>query len=227
MPTTTRTVSGDMTEEQKLHSALSTSLQRNGGSPQSTISLLGKVARESVWKNLPRHHTRDKTGFASFTDYIQAHTDHGGLGMRTADVMTLLEVRTEIERRAPDYTDSHKLAADREVIRKVIAGDIGPAAQHGEIGGGHTRDGGTISADPNTNTSILARLKRDDPDLAGAVARGEITANAAARQKGWRFPRVELRNPVTVAARIRQHFTDNEIRALIDELDHLPTYEKD
>jgi hypothetical protein len=35
----------------------------------------------------------------------------------------------------------------------------------------------------------LARLRRDDPELAARVERGEITANAAAVDKGWRQPR--------------------------------------
>jgi hypothetical protein len=35
---------------------------------------------------------------------------------------------------------------------------------------------------------VLARLRRDDPDLAARVERGELSANAAARAKGWRKP---------------------------------------
>ena len=38
-----------------------------------------------------------------------------------------------------------------------------------------------------TSDSILARLKRDNPDLAQQVINGEITANAAARIMGWRY----------------------------------------
>lgn len=34
-----------------------------------------------------------------------------------------------------------------------------------------------------------ARLRRDDPDLAARVDRGELSANAAAVLKGWRKPR--------------------------------------
>jgi hypothetical protein len=52
-------------------------------------------------------------------------------------------------------------------------------------------------------------------DLADAVARGEVTANAAARQKGWRPPRIELRDPTVVAARIREHFSREQIDLLI------------
>ena len=37
---------------------------------------------------------------------------------------------------------------------------------------------------PNT----LARLRRDDPEMAERVGRGELSANAAAVAKGWRKP---------------------------------------
>jgi hypothetical protein len=41
-------------------------------------------------------------------------------------------------------------------------------------------------AEQNTVEHIKARLRRDDPELAAQVERGEITANAAAVAKGWR-----------------------------------------
>jgi len=45
----------------------------------------------------------------------------------------------------------------------------------------------------------IRRLKRDDPDLAKQVIAGEVTANAAAREKGWRKPRIVLSTPERVA----------------------------
>lgn len=54
-------------------------------------------------------------------------------------------------------------------------------------------DGGTnISSLTSANSvdHVTARLKRDDPALAEDVVAGRLTANAAARQKGWRKPRV-------------------------------------
>jgi hypothetical protein len=69
-----------------------------------------------------------------------------------------------------------------------------------------------------THDGIVARLKRDDPQLAESVVRGEVTANAAARSKGWRHPRVELRNPRTVAERIKSAFTPEQIAQLISAL---------
>ena len=65
---------------------------------------------------------------------------------------------------------------------------------------------------------ILARLKRDDPDMAQQVVNGELSANAAARIKGWRKPRILVTSPTSVAHRLREHFTADELADLIKEL---------
>ena len=86
--------------------------------------------------------------------------------------------------------------------------------------------GGPIPSSPNsgatrvsnaeglTTDSILARLKRDNPDLAEQVINGEITANAAARIMGWRKPRVLLTSPESVARKLREFFTKEELNEL-------------
>lgn len=79
--------------------------------------------------------------------------------------------------------------------------------------------GGTrISTHEKTADSILARLKRDDPDMAQQVVNGELSANAAARIKGWRKPRILVTSPTSVAHRLREHFTADELADLIKEL---------
>ena len=57
----------------------------------------------------------------------------------------------------------------------------------------HSSPSGSSGTQPTSATrrndadSILARLKRDNPELAQQVINGEITANAAARIMGWRY----------------------------------------
>lgn len=43
---------------------------------------------------------------------------------------------------------------------------------------------------------LEARLRRDDPDMAAHVERGELSANAVAVAKGWRKPRSAFRDLV-------------------------------
>ena len=114
----------------------------------------------------------------SFTDYIQCPLDQGGLGMLRQDVEKLLEVKTELERR---FSGDGKLEAHRKAIRRALGQDVDAATKHG---GDRTRqESGTLLPNPRDAVSILARLKRDDPQLADAVIRGEITPNKAARPK--------------------------------------------
>lgn len=70
----------------------------------------------------------------------------------------------------------------------------------------------------DTAERTVARLKRDDPALAERVVNGELSPNAAARAKGWRRPRVVLSSPASVAEKIRQHWTPDQIAELRDLL---------
>lgn len=65
---------------------------------------------------------------------------------------------------------------------------------------------------------ILARLKRDHPDLAQQVIDGELSANAAAQQLGWRKPRVLLTSPEQVAAKLRDHYNVEDLAELAQQL---------
>lgn len=212
-----RVISGVMTEEERLHTVLKENLRRDGGSPEGTIALLGKAVQDGVWKHLYRSGGQP---FFSFSNYIETPVAEGGLGILKADVLHLVAVRTEVERRAGCVmTDrAAELENYRNLIKRELKGDIDQAANHGEIGRGRNRESGTHSMSKRDAASITARLKRDDPELAEAVVRGEVTANAAAVAKGWRFPKVELRNPDTVAARIKDTFTAEQVARLVDLL---------
>jgi hypothetical protein len=65
---------------------------------------------------------------------------------------------------------------------------------------------------------ITARLKRDDPELAERVVRGEVTPNAAAREKGWRKPRIVLSSPERVAASLRRYLPRDALLRLAELL---------
>jgi hypothetical protein len=88
-------------------------------------------------------------------------------------------------------------------MRQLLFGEIEPALSPGRpdenMSGTHVRQ------DSHTAEAITARLKRDDPELAEKVVRGEISPNAAAREKGWRKPRIILSTPERVADSIRKH----------------------
>lgn len=101
--------------------------------------------------------------------------------------------------------------ADR--VDALLKGEIPAANRNGANQYGGSRGTRPITSD--TSDTILARLKRDDPDTAQKVITGELSANAAAHAKGWRKPRIVLSSPESVATRIRDHFTQDEIESLI------------
>ena len=99
-------------------------------------------------------------------------------------------------------------------IERVWRDEVPARIKHGS--NQHSKAGvrGTNSSKSDTADSILARLKRDNPDLAQRVINGEITANAAARIMGWRKPRVLLTSPESVARKLREFFTKEELNEL-------------
>lgn len=68
------------------------------------------------------------------------------------------------------------------------------------------------TVNPMEADGILARLKRDDDALAQQVINGEITANAAARLKGWRKPRILLTSPESIASALCKHLSVDEVQ---------------
>lgn len=70
----------------------------------------------------------------------------------------------------------------------------------------------------DSSERVVARLKRDDPGLAEKVVRGEVTPNAAAREKGWRKPRIVLSTPERVAASLRKWMPRESLKRLAELL---------
>ena len=102
-----------------------------------------------------------------------------------------------------------------DLVERAWRDEVPAANNHGtnrHTESRHSATGSTERAD-----GILARLKRDDPQLAQAVIDGQLTANAAARKKGWRKPRILLTSPHSIVSGLRKHLTDDEI-AQIKEL---------
>lgn len=104
----------------------------------------------------------------------------------------------------------------RDVAGKIDREKIKALGPHG--GNRRGRDfqaGGTHLFAHNTALDFIARLKRDDEVLAQKVIRGEITPNAAAREKGWRKPRIVVSSPERIAESLRKYMNADDIAKLI------------
>lgn len=92
-------------------------------------------------------------------------------------------------------------------VQTLIRAEVEAVPAHGEVGRG--RGSNTISNDERGATYALRRLKRDNPDLAEQVVKGEISAHRAAvmagfRQETWSAPA----DPDRLAAAIERRFPD-------------------
>lgn len=114
--------------------------------------------------------------------------------------------------------------ADEKLADQVQARlreEVAQAAPHG----GNRRsdefqDGTTILKSSRSNDAehTIARLKRDDPDLARQVTSGEVSAYAAARSKGWKPPRIQVTTPERVADKLRDYMPPDARRRLAELL---------
>jgi hypothetical protein len=73
------------------------------------------------------------------------------------------------------------MAALRDTVRQLLDAEVPPLGTHGGDRQGNNITLKTRGDDP---TYALQRLKRDRPDIADKVVRGELSANAAAIEAG-------------------------------------------
>lgn len=158
-------------------------------------SLVGKVIESGSWRKFTT-----PNGFPvaheSFQGFVTADRWDGLGTSRDALVAWVREQDPEVA----------------ALVEKAWRDEVPAANKNGA--NQHTGCGGTSPKMREGSDGILARLKRDDPDLARQVVAGDITANAAARQKGWRKPRILLTSPHSIAAGLRKHLTVEEIKQI-------------
>lgn len=213
---TAREVSADVdtSPDAMLAYRLAKTIHRSGGNPSSLFGLLDRLVREESWKRL-----RDVEGqpFSSFTELVES-PEPFGLGTTRTELRLLIALRHPHEAWDPEWK---KRAPElRREVNRLLDEDIPAAmpAAHAGAGRGNKTDRATVglrTEATDTAAQTVARLKRDDPETAERVVSGQITANAAAREKGWRKPRVVLANPESVARKIRESFTEDQIAQLI------------
>lgn len=179
--------------------SLQVALEKETRNSSEIADLVRLVIKDRQWHEF-HSFTGAKRKHGSFREFVTAPR-YEGLGTTRDGLLAILRLEDE------------ELAA---AVEKAWREDVAPALKNGSNQHG-------VSATQPTQAkrdadSILARLKRDDPMTAQAVINGDLTANAAARMKGWRKPRILLTSPDSVAKRIREHYTPEEVTELIEHL---------
>lgn len=202
-----RVVSSDVdtSPDAMLAYELAKTIHRSGGNPTGVFGMLDRLVRERSWTRLCNAAGEP---FGSFTELVEA-PEPFGLGTTRVQLRVLLKLRHPREDSDPEWRE--RAPELRRIVEQLLDEDI-PAANSP----GNPHDVNVSGTqDKRDSAATVSRLKRDDPVLAERVVSGEVTANAAAREKGWRKPRVLLANPNTVARRIRESFTDDQIAAVV------------
>lgn len=216
--TTRRVEVGEFTEEQIRVQRAGEALHRDGASPAGALELLASITEDRTWERLTDAKGRSFKG--RFRDFVETRSPFG-LGYDPDQLPKVLALQHPHES-VPEI--AYRMAAMREQVRTLLLAEIPVAAPHGDgPGRGHTEKrvrGANSFTAPRSQTAeqTVRRLKRDDPELAEKVVKGEITPNAAAREKGWRKPRILLSTPERIADSLRKHMPREALSRLIELL---------
>src|SRR5438128_1015421 len=182
-----REVSHHLSEAQLLLVQLRQAAHSDWANPQSFALLLRRAVESRAWEG----------DFSSFRAYLDAKQPRG------------------LEMTEDQFRHAAALAGVEDQARQLLLEEVPAAANQGYgPGRGHKKDDTTKSFVPQSAGHIVARLKRDDPTEANRVIRGEISADAAAKAKGWRKPRIVLSTPQRIAVALRRHLTEDQLSEL-------------
>lgn len=149
--------------------------QRRLGEGEASLTdvlpgIIAKILRDGLWRN---RLTKDGRPFASFREFCEYKLWWG------------LECPYE---RMRQYCDHHDEA------RRLLAEDVPPLADKPGPVPGDPCNARNSDEQYGTATYTLRRLKRDNPELAEKVIKGEMTAHAAAIAAGIRKQKSALDN---------------------------------
>lgn len=193
-----------MTEEERLVLALHVVARADGGTPGQFLETLEYITRDKTWKK------RNQT----LREMLEAPPPHGA-GIKADDALRLIGFTHPHE---ANNRDKHKALEDmRRVVRDELHEKIG---KHGGDRT-ETRQGNNITLKQRGTSEdyTIRRLRRDRPDLADRVIAGELSANAAAIEAGFRVKRSAVAlDPESIAALVIRNLTVEQIEELIERL---------
>ena len=177
-------------------SALSSALQMGESGLEDVPDLLAQVLADELWREFPR----PRGGPARHEDFTAFVTTPPteGLGA-SVELIKRLVAGHEVEADLKRVLDGEQPLADYGTNRHTPRGDIVTSSERG-----------------NAEDYTRRRLARDHPDLYAQVLDGDLSANAAAIQAGFRRPTatVRLDDPARTAATLREKLTPQHRRQL-------------
>lgn len=187
-----------------------------GGDPSTLFDILeGAIERED-WNRLTDD---DGEPLGSFLKYIEAPYPVG-CGMSKAKLLALLNIEHRYESKQRDK------ATRMEALREAVTALLGEEVNALHVNGANQHTGGRYGVTPSSGSRgndpeyILARLKRDRPDLADQVMHHGMSHYKAAKLAGIHRPetRVYLDDVCAIAAKLASKLDTDQINELISEL---------
>lgn len=202
--TTRHVEAGDFSEEQLRVQRAGEALHRDGASPAGALELLASIIEDRTWERVTDLKGRSFKG--RFREFVADRAS--GLAYDPEQLPKVISLRHPHEGK-PEV--EARMKRMRTEVTAELRDDLSPALMAGRP----TEKQCGTSFNTGTAQHVVKRLKRDDPELAERVVRGEITPNAAAREKGWRRPRVVVSSPDAVARSLLKHMSADDIAKLI------------
>ncbi|MFI6162227.1 hypothetical protein ACIA59_20075 [Micromonospora haikouensis] len=211
--TTKREVSfPEMSEEQRRVHRAGEALHRDGASPAGAMDLLAAIVEDRTWERVTDGHGRSYEG--RFREFVEAKAPYG-LGYDPDQLPKILELRHPHES-LPEVAS--RMEGMRQEVKLLLGAEVPAASSPGGDRRSSSFQACDTSLKPDRKDQVLARLKRDAPELAERVVAGEVTANAAARQMGWRHPRIVVSSPGRVADSLRRAMNPEDLARLVEIL---------
>lgn len=169
-------------------------LNRGRNESDSIAALLKRIIDGQIWRGYASETTGIQKKYPSFRQFV---TDD----LKIKKIDTLVGLVESVD------------AKVAESAKKLWLEEIPASHKHGTNQHSEGEDNGNHC--PNMNApGLLARLKRDHPHLAQQVIDGELSATKAAQIAGFRTPTVRLGKPATVAAKLRDHYNEEDLAEL-------------
>ncbi len=201
-----------LSSEEKLRLSLSVELEQDGGSPSFFFDLLARAIREKIWDDL-----------GDIDDFKQLVESPKPSGLGTTREAVLAMLSPHIKHRHEDLSqDAREMMRKlREDVIRLLTPDMNEiGAPEGSYNNPNGRAGKQTtnsvvhrisSVGANNDASyILARLKRDNPDLAEKVFTSELSPHKAGQIAGFIKPRQKFvpGNVKQTMGALKRHYDD-------------------
>jgi len=163
-------------------------LKAGGTDPTLLFEIIEDIIERRDWEWLPLGNG-SKEPVGSFRRLIEAPPPVG-CDLPADKLLTLLRLEHRAERNTKAVRE--RMAALRDTVRQLLDAELPPIATQGRPKRDDKVGITNFNERENDSTYALQRLKRDRPDIADKVVRGELSANAAAIEAGFRPRKVSI-----------------------------------